>query len=225
MWCPQRDKWQWFLSHMLAIIMTIWSDAVLHFYIFSIDVLNVKLSEGPSVACRIISGSQHRSISSTWCSFVEMKGLKSSTSSGHRGGHKQHPWAAAALQREQDAPREGAQHKQLYQLMQAECAGWVLRGTDDMGRTVTWWTCPFLAVEKKPYCSIFTRERQHDVCPLSNQRSALLVSDNDSSSCLGVSVGIIVWLEAQGQAPSCTFLLYPPSVYLKIALAALFRAA
>lgn len=33
---------------MLAIITTIWSDAVLHFYIFSFGVLNVKLSKDPS---------------------------------------------------------------------------------------------------------------------------------------------------------------------------------
>lgn len=74
-------------------------------------------------------------------------------------------------------------------------------------------------------CSLFTRVRQHDACPLSKQRSALPVSDNGSTSCLGTSVGITVWLEAQGQAQSCTSVRYPPSVYPEIALAALFRAA
>lgn len=35
---------------MLAVITTIWSDAVLRFNIFSISVLNVDLSEGPAEA-------------------------------------------------------------------------------------------------------------------------------------------------------------------------------
>lgn len=104
----QRDKWQWVLSHMLAIITTIWSDAVLHFHIFSTGVLNGNLSEGPSEAWRIIPGFLCRSISNTLSSYEGMSSLKTSTSSCHRGSRELHPWAAGALQGEWDAPREGA---------------------------------------------------------------------------------------------------------------------
>lgn len=223
-WCPQRDKWQWVLSHMLAIIITIWSDAVLRFHIFSIGVLNVNFSEGPPEAWRIISGSLCRSVSSTPCSPAGTRGLKTSTSSGHRGGHshEQHPWAAAALQGEQDAPREGAQHQQLYQLPKAKCARWVLRGqTTQAGQ---WHGGPVPSLQQgMTSCSIFTRLRQHDVWPLSNQRSVSPVSN--SSSCLRPCVGNTVWLEAQGQARNYTSVLYPPGVYPETALTALFRAA
>lgn len=117
-WCPQRDKRQWVLPNMLARITTIWSDAALHFYIFTVSVLNVNLFECPAEAWRIICGSLHKSISKTLHSCAGAKSLRPSVSSGHRDGHgyKQHPWAATSLQEEKGVPREGAQHQQFYQL-------------------------------------------------------------------------------------------------------------
>lgn len=105
---------------MLAIIMTIWSDAVLRFYGCGSGVLNANLQ-----AWRTRPGSLHREISTAGALALR-----------HRAGHSCNwpPWAAAALQGEQDAPREHTQCWQPYQLPKAMCAGWVLRGTDHMGQ-------------------------------------------------------------------------------------------
>lgn len=76
-----------------------------------------------------------------------------------------------------------------------------------------WHGAPGLSLQQgTTSCFPFTRVRQHDVCPLSNQRSASPHSDN-SSSCLGTGTDIMVWLEAQRQEQTCTSVLCsPPSI-------------
>lgn len=70
-----------------------------------------------------------------------------------------------------------------------------------------WHGAPGLSLQQgTTSCFSFSRVRQHDVCPLSKQRSAS--PDSDSSSCLGTSTGTMVWLEAQRQEQTCTPVLY-----------------
>lgn len=146
--------------------------------------------------------------------------LTISTLSSHRGdhGHKWHPWAAAALQGEQVLSNNSFITSWKSSVQNESLGGQM---------TWAWHGGPVPSLQQgTTSCSLFTRVRQHDVCPLSNQRSASQVSNNNSSSCcLGLSIGITVWLEAEGQAQSCTSALYPPGVYLEIVLAALFRTA
>lgn len=102
-WCPQRDKWQWVLSHMLAIITTIWSDAVLHFCDCSIGVLiAANFSEG-------LSESWKTTLSSPY-------GTRALTQRCGVGGHScaELPWASTAPQGEKGSHREGAQCQQPY---------------------------------------------------------------------------------------------------------------
>lgn len=93
---------------MLVISTTIWSDAVLHFYIFSFGVWNVNLSEDPSEGledCISLPAQKHFLYSPVSWRDEELENVHLQPPRGDHS-HKEHFQAAPALQEKQ----EGAQH-------------------------------------------------------------------------------------------------------------------